>query len=179
MNTAIAYIYELAAIIMRPRFNKGLIFILLLFGCGQTNKSFDKTKVKIKLVYEVIPEDYDRKLYSISWQDTLGKSEGYLPKKILRRPKEIWCFVTNKKMDTLGYYKGLSTAQTFAYFQTTDTIVILNFKAGLNIFSDKFDNDKEGKKHWDTNKTSAEFEPIDFNIKTGLRKKFEIELTEK
>ncbi len=164
---------------MRPYFDIVLLFILLLSNCDQAKQSPNKPKIKIRLTYEVIPEDYNRNLYYIEWQDTLGKSEGYLPNKIYKRPKEVWCVVTNKKNDTLGYYKGLSTAQTLAYFQTTDTIVILNFMAGLNMFSDKFDNDKKGKEYWEANRLPIEFEPIDFNVKTNLLKKFEIELKEK
>ncbi|MCX2681418.1 hypothetical protein OOZ15_15800 [Galbibacter sp. EGI 63066] len=151
--------------------------ILLMFGCKETNKQ-DKSKIQLK--YEIIPEDYDRNLYYVNWTDTLGLSEGYLPNKILKRPKEIWCFVTNQENDTLGYYKGLSMAQTFCYFQTTDSIVTLNFMIGLNMFPDKFENDSTGAKaYWEVNKTPIEFEPIKINIKNGLRKEFEVELNEK
>jgi hypothetical protein len=156
-----------------------IYFSLLLLSCGQSTIKPDTTKKKMKLTYDVIPEDYDRHLYYVEWYDTLGKSEGYLPKKILRRPKEVWCTITNKNNDTLGYYHGLSMAQTFAYFQTTDTVVTFNFRTGLNMFSDKLDDDKEGRKYWEANRIPIEFKPVNFNIKADLKRKFEIELKEK
>lgn len=133
----------------------------------------------MKLAFEVIPEDYDRNLYYVNWQDTVGESEGYLPAKMLKRPKEIWCVITNKNNDTLGHYTGRSMAQTTAYFQTTDTVVILNFMIGLNMFSDKLDDEKTGREYWEANKTPIEFKPIHFNMKSDQRKKFELELIAK
>ena len=154
-----------------------ILVVVAFFGCKQTS-SPEKTKIQLK--YEIIPEDYERNLYYVDWTDTLGLSEGYLPDKILKRPKEIWCLVTNNQNDTLGYYHGLSMAQTFCYFQTTDSIVNLNFMIGLNMFPDKFENDTAGAKaYWETNKIPIEFEPVNVNIKYELRKEFEIELNEK
>ena len=149
----------------------------MISGCKEISKP-DKAKNQLK--YKIISEDYGRNLYYVEWTDTLGLSEGYLPDKILKRPKEIWCFVTNNQNDTLGYYHGLSMAQTFCYFQTTDSIVTLNFMIGLNMFPDKFENDTTGAKAYqEANKTPIEFEPIEVNIKTDLRKEFEVELYEK
>lgn len=51
---------------------------------------------------------------------------------------------------------------------------------GLNMFPEKFENDTLGAKaYWEANKTPIEFEPIEVNIKTDLRKEFEVELNEK
>jgi hypothetical protein len=155
-----------------------LILPFLLLGCGKTNNLTDKIKSKMKLTFEVIPEDYERNLSYIEWNDTLGQNEGYGGKWI-KRPKEIWCVITNVKKDTLGYYRGLSTAQTFADFQSKDTLVTLNFMAGLNFFSDKFENEKEAIDYSKKNNLPIVYEPIQINIKTDLRKKFEIELNEK
>ncbi|MFC0879011.1 hypothetical protein ACE01N_20620 [Saccharicrinis sp. FJH2] len=162
---------------MTRRIDILILLIMMLFGCKETSKP-DKTRIQLK--YEIIPEDYDRNLYYVDWTDTLGLSEGYLPDKILKRPKEIWCFVTNNQKDTLGYYHGLSMAQTFCYFQTTDSIVTLNFMIGLNMFPDKFEKDTTGAKAYlEANKIPIEFKPIKVNIKTELRKEFEVELNEK
>lgn len=162
---------------MTKRLDILILMILIISGCKETSKP-DKSKIQLK--YEIFPEDYDRNLYYVDWTDSLGLSEGYLPDKILKRPKEIWCFVTNNQNDTLGYYYGLSMAQTFCYFQTTDSIVTLNFMIGLNMFPEKFENDTLGAKaYWEANKTPIEFEPIEVNIKTDLRKEFEVELNEK
>ena len=134
----------------------------------------------MQLKYEIIPEDYERNLYSVDWTDTLGLSEGYLADKIFERPKEIWCFVINNENDTLGYYHGLSTPQTFCYFQTTDSIITLNFMIGLNILPRKFEKDTTGaKEYFESNKTPVEFKPVKVNIKSDLRKEFEVELNEK
>lgn len=164
---------------MSQQFDIALLLFLLLFGCGQTKSSNDNTKLKMKLTYEVISEDYDRNLYYVEWNDTLGQSEGYLPDNFHKRPKVICCFITNKNGDTLSHNQGLSTAQPFVYFQTTDTIVTLNFITCLNVFSDKFETDSNAARaYWEANKIPIEFEPIKIKT-TDLRKKFEIVLKEK
>ena len=136
--------------------------------------------------FEIIPEDYDRNLYTVEWKDTLGQSEGYQGEEFTKRPKEIWCVITNERKDTLGYYRGLSTAQTFAGFQSKDTIVTLNFLIGLNFFTDKFENgqskadfEKAARDYSIENKLPIVFKPIKINLKTDLRKKFSVELEEK
>ena len=153
---------------------------MTLFGCNKLNGSKELKNKTIQLSYEIIPEDYERNLYYVSWNDTLGLSEGYLPDKFLQRPKELWCFITNNSHDTLGYYKGLSMPQSYLYFQTTDTIVTLNFMIGLNIFSSKFETDTIGaKEYYKANTNPIEFEPIEINILTDLRQTFKRELKEK
>lgn len=143
------------------------------------------SKSRMQISFDVVPEDYERNLYSVEWKDTLGQAEGYQGAKILKRPKEVWCVITNDHKDTLGYYKGLSTAQTFTGFQSKDTIVTLNFMIGLNFFTDKFDNgqsmadyEKAARNYSKDNKLPIVFEPIQLNLKTDLRKKYDIELKE-
>ena len=163
-----------------------ILIVLELVSCQQKSKSIDISKSKIKLTFEVISEDLQSNWYYVEWKDTLGQSEGYKGHKWFTRPKEIWCVITNHKNDTLGYYKGLSTAQTFAYFQPTDTLVILNFMIGLNFFSEKFGNGKNiiefennARQYSKENRLPIAFEPILLNLKTDLRKKYDIELKEK
>jgi hypothetical protein len=137
----------------------------------------------MRISFDILPEDYERNLYTVEWTDTLGQAEGYQGRKLLKRPKEVWCVITNDRKDTLGYYRGLSTAQTFAGFQSKDTIVTLNFMIGLNFFTDKFDSgksmpdyEKAAYDYSQDNKLPIVFEPIQINLKSDLRKKFDIEL---
>ena len=139
----------------------------------------------MKLSFQVIPEDFERNLYYVEWMDTLGQSEGYQGDKLIKRPKEVWCVITNDNKDTLGYYWGLSTAQTFAGFQSKDTTVTLNFMIGLNFFTDKFENgqsmkdyEKAARNYSKDNKLPIVFKPIQISLKTDLRKKYDIELKE-
>jgi hypothetical protein len=163
------------------------LFILIgLLGCGQKSNSGGNTKSKMKLNFEVIPEDFENNLYYVDWTDTLGQSEGYLGDKQIKRPKEVWCFITNNNRDTIGYYRGLSTAQTYAGFQSKDTIVTLHFMIGLNIFSDKFEQEqdrgeyeKSTQDYSKDNKLPINFEPIQINLKTDLHKKYGVVLKER
>jgi hypothetical protein len=143
----------------------------------------DKSNSPMRISFDILPEDYERNLYTVEWTDTLGQAEGYQGRKLLKRPKEVWCVITNDRKDTLGYYRGLSTAQTFAGFQSKDTIVTLNFMIGLNFFTDKFDSgksmadyEKAAYDYSQDNKLPIVFEPIQINLKSDLRKKFDIEL---
>lgn len=146
------------------------------FGCAEKKH---REKGEIKLTYTIVPEDFERNLYYVDWEDTLGLSEGYLPDNILGRPKEIWCFITNKKKDTLGYYHGQSMAQTYCGFQSKDSIVVLNFMVGLNMFPNAFDKDTTGlMAYWEAHKTPIALEPIEVNLETDLRKDFEVILKE-
>ncbi|HMK27075.1 MAG TPA: hypothetical protein VK483_13680 [Chitinophagaceae bacterium] len=183
---AVAAMQLLAAIMMRPQFCITFLFVFGLVSCGQKSNSTDKTKSKMKLTFEVIPEDFEKNLYYVEWNDTLGQSDGYQGDKLIKRPKEVWCIITNDSKDTLGYYRGLSTAETFAGFQSKDTIVTLNFMIGLNFFTDKFesgqnedDYEKAARDYSKDNKLPIVFEPIQINLKTDLRKKYDMELKEK
>jgi hypothetical protein len=153
------------------------LFLLTILSCGQTNNSGVKPKEKIKLTFDVIPEDYDKNLYFVEWIDTLGQSKGFDK---IKRPEEIQCVIKNKNQDTLGYYLGLSTPQTFAYFQTVDTSVTLNFKISINIFSEAFNNnDNIRREYLKKDSIPIELEPVTVNIKKGLRKKMTMVLKEK
>lgn len=151
-----------------------------LVSCEQKSNPADNAKSSMRLSFEIIPEDFERNLYYVEWKDTLGQSEGYQGDKFIKRPKEVWCVITNGIKDTLGYYRGLSTARTFAGFQSKDTIVTLNFMIGLNFFTDKFENAQSLADYESNNqKLPMIFEPIQINLKTDLRKKYDIELIEK
>ena len=168
---------------MRPQFFISLLMFLGLFSCRQKNNLTGNSNSTMRISFDVIPEDYERNLYTVEWADTLGQAEGYQGRKLIKRPKEVWCVITNNSKDTLGYYQGLSTAQTFAGFQSKDTIVTLNFMIGLNFFTDKFDSgksmadyEKAAHDYSRANKLPIVFEPIQINLKTDLRKKYDIEL---
>lgn len=137
-------------------------------------------KSTIQITYEIIPEDYEQNHFTVKWKDTLGLGEGYLPEKFFSRPKEIWCNVTNRENDTLGYYKGMSMPHDYCDFKTTDTLVTLNFMIGLNILPEKFENDTTGATEYiKANQNPVEFKPIEVNMNTDLRQSFTIELKEK
>lgn len=169
---------------MKSSFYINILILFFISGCRQTDNSSEK--VKTRLTFEVYPEDYERKLYTLQWKDTLGQKEGYVDNKWLKRPKEIWCIVTNSKKDTLDYYMGLSMAQDFLTFASNDSIITLNFMIGLNFFSDKFgsgENMKEfennARQYSKDNRLPIVFEPIVLSLNTDLRKKYDIELKEK
>lgn len=168
---------------------KPCIYIIILFSfffSGCQKKDYKSEKVKTRLTFEVFPENYERKLYTVQWKDTLGQKEGFIGNKWLTRPKEIWCVVTNSKKDTLGYYVGLSMAQDFVTFESSDSIITLNLMIGLNFFSDKFgtgenmqDFQNNARQYSKDNRLPIVFEPIELNLKTDLQKKYDIELKEK
>lgn len=147
-----------------------LIIPILLSACGQHAAPTSSSKAKMQISFEVIPEDYALHLYNIVWEDTCGQSEGYGSDKI-KRPQEIWCFITNSHNDTLGYYYGMSTAQTFAAFQTTDSIVTVQFITGFNFFSDRFRAPKEAIDYAFDHHLPIAYQPLHINLKTDLRKK--------
>jgi hypothetical protein len=171
---------------MKPQLVIVYLLVLGLSNCKQKDSSLAEVKSTMKLTFEVIPEDFERNLFYVEWEDTLGLAENYRGDRFLQRPKEVWCVITNERKTTLGYYKGLSTAQTLVYFQSKDTIVTLNFMIGLNFFTDKFESSKNMKEYEqmarDYSKDNAlpvEFEPVKVNLKAGLRKKYTVELKEK
>lgn len=169
---------------MKPHPYLTLLLIIFVSSCQHADNSAEK--VKTRLNFQVYPEDYERKLYTVEWTDTLGQKEGYVADKWLKRPKEIWCVVTNTKQDTLAYYTGLSMARHFVSFEATDSFITLNFMIGLNFFSDKFDTQQGAKEfsngieaYTKDNKLPIMFEPIVINLNTDLRKKYDVELIEK
>lgn len=143
---------------------------LLLSSCGQHAEPSPSPKAKMKISFEIIPEDENLHLYTIDWEDTIGLSEGYGNNKI-KRPQETWCFITNSHNDTFGYYYGMSTAQTFAGFQTTDSIIKVRFMTGFNFFSDRFDEPKEAFDYAFDHHLPVVYQPLQINLKTDLRKK--------
>ena len=65
-----------------------------------------------------------------------------------------------------------------------DSIVYLNFMVGLNFFTDKFGDSLNMTEYRSTlsdyareNSLPKEFMPIEINLKTDLRKKYQLELT--
>lgn len=163
------------------KFTSTLLVLITLVSCGgNSNKTHEATKSIIQLTYEIIPEDYDRNYFTVTWTDTLGLSEGYLPDKFLSRPKEIWCIVNNRENDTLGYYKGMSMPHDYCSFKATDSLVTLNFMIGLNILPERFETDTTGAMAYiKANQTPIEYEPIEVNMNTDLRQSFTVELKEK
>lgn len=150
--------------------NISCLLLLLLLGCAQNYVQEEK----LWLSYEVIPEGNN--YYTINWKDTLGVSEGYHENdlRFIKRPREVWCVVTSITNDTLGYYRGLSTAQTFANFQTSDSVVKLNFMTGLNLFPDNYIEDKQ-----EMRKYPIKYKPIIFNINRNKNHRTEVELQRK
>jgi len=162
-----------------------VLLFLTIIGCKSSINSKSNFNERMKLTYQIIPEDED--LYYVEWKDTLGLNDGYHKDVLnwIKRPKETWCIITNEKADTLGYYLGLSTAQSFAYFKTTDSIIILNFMIGLNFFSDIFDNQttlvdhqKAAQEYLNRHGLPLKYRPLKINLNKEIRKEFEIELKE-
>lgn len=149
--------------------------IFFLIGCAENpgKLSIDRMKMNI----EIIPEDF-KGGYSISWNDTLGKSQGFA---IDNRPYELHCYITNNQNDTLGYYRGLSSPRQFAYFRTKgkkDSIINVKFRVGINHFSEfLFEQSQEYIDKFNANsKERIEFETLRLDLNSILRKKTEIEL---
>jgi len=142
----------------------------LLFGfiISCSEKPTPKKIKELPIKFTIVPETNDG-LYYVAWKDTLGQSNGYDQ---FNRPIELWCIIRNQKNDTIGYYKGLSTAQKLAYFETNDTIVTLEFKTGMNFFSEVYNgsSEKRNKNLWDYNiQKMTDFKPIKLNILKELR----------
>ena len=129
---------------------------------------------KLKITVEIIPEGED--LYYITWEDTIGMKSKY---GLLNRPLELWCHIQNLKLDTVGYYRGLSMPSSFTYFETKDSIVTFEFSKAFNFFNEAFFDEKEREVFWEKNKIPIRFEPIEMNLKSQLRQKVEVELVKK
>ena len=134
-------------------------------SCQSIDKTNTGNKEKLGITVEVVPEGDSS--YSISWKDTLGKSKGY---GLDERPSEVWCFIVDN-IDTVGHYRGLSTPTNYTYFLTKDTTVKVTFMIGPNVFS------KHGHKGARAEEV-IEFNPIDLNLKSRVRKPVEFVLTE-
>ena len=120
--------------------------------------------------FEVRADNADRNLYYVQWHDTLGQAEGYTRSKWVKRPKEVWCVITNKNNDTLGRYMGSSTAQNFANFQSKDSIVVLHFMMGVNFFSDLFNEEKDVDSYVKEHQLPRKYGPITVDIRKELNK---------
>lgn len=135
----------------------------------------------MKMQIEIIPE-FANGGYSLSWNDTLYQTQFRNDVFFLEnRPQELYCYVFNNKKDTLGFYRGLSSPRQWTYFQTrenTDSIINLKFLVGTNHFSEfLFEQSQEYiEKFNENNRERIEFKPIKVDLKTGLRKKLDIEL---
>ena len=167
---------------------KILIKILILIsilstGCIKNENKEHSSIDKMGLAIEIIP-DFGDTGYSISWKDTLCsefKNEwNYLD----LRPYELYCYITNRNNDTLGYYRGLSTPRQFTYFDTkseVDSIIKIDFSVGINHFSEFLA--KQTPEYIDQfnhrNKERIVFEKVEFNLNRDLRKKVSLELARK
>ena len=155
-----------------------IILIISFFTISCNEKPQAEKFNSLGINFRIIPE-YNDGTYYVEWKDTLGQKNGFDQ---FNRPLEVWCIVKNLTNDTIGYYKGLSTPQKMSYFTTTDSIVSLEFKVGINTFSEVYYNqsEKENKKLWNFNaQRMTDFEPIELNIKRDLRKEQNIVLNKK
>ncbi len=138
-------------------------------------KKKDKNPKKIlNVTIELIPEREN--IYYVTWEDTIGMKSKY---GILNRPLELWCHVQNTSLDTIGYYRGLSTPSTFTYFDTKDSIITIEFSKAFNFFNEAFENEVERKAFWEKNKIPVRFAPIVVNLNKDLKQKLMFELKEK
>ena len=131
-------------------------------------------KEKLKIAIEVIQEGEN--WYYITWEDTIGMKAKY---GLLNRPLELWCHIQNLKLDTIGYYRGLSMPSSFTYFETKDSIVTFEFSKAFNFFNKAFSDEKERKAFWEKNKIPIRFERIEINLNSQLRQNLIVELIEK
>ena len=155
------------------------IMILSIFNCCSNNPEKQKS-YNMKMDIEIIPED-SKGGYSISWNDTLrsdfAKDDRYLEK----RPYELYCYILNRKNDTLGYYIGCSSPRQWTYFQTSDNIdsmIYLKYSIGVNYFSSFLaEQSKEYIDNFNKRKIwEIKFKQIILNINSALRTKKKIEL---
>lgn len=144
-----------------------LCIVLTVFvSCQSVDEKNPVKKGKFGIVVEVIPEGENS--YSISWKDTIGQNAGY---HLINRPYEVWCFIMDLS-DTVGYYRGLSTPADYTYFSTTDSTVKVTFMIGPNIFSEK-------RNKGVSTDAVIEYNPVDMDLKSGLRQPVEFVLTER
>lgn len=155
-----------------------VVLALLAFACKEAH--MEHGKIKMNLTYEIIQENLKNNLYVLKWKDTLGLSKGYLPNNYFNRPKEVWCIITEKENDTIGYYCGSSMPRSYCYFTPTDSLVTLKFMVGFNILPKKFESDTLGMAAYlKASIKPKEFEPIHLNIRSDNEKQFEKIIKEK
>lgn len=149
---------------------KKILLLTLLFQLISCDNISRNNKINsLGINFKIFPE-FDDGTYYIKWKDTLGQKNGFDQ---FNRPIEIWCVITNTKNDTIGYYKGLSTPQKMAYFTTKDSIINLDFKVGINFFSEIYygNSEKNNRKLWDLNVSKmTSFETIELDLKRELLK---------
>lgn len=143
------------------------------YACLPMQKDKERT---MKLQWELIPEDVEQHLYTLTWNDTLGQAEA-LP--ITQRPLEVWCIITNQQHDTVGYYQGLSSPRDFLGFQSEDSIVEIHFAIGMNFFSNHWQTAKQYEVYRESNKLPVLFVPIKVNLHKDLRHLMDKVLTER
>ncbi|MFK7981750.1 MAG: hypothetical protein AB8G86_17345 [Saprospiraceae bacterium] len=174
------YIIQILSLIILGILSVFLIFEKARFGHDlgklkhQIENKLKEGRGKLKITIEVIPERED--LYYITWEDTIGMKAKY---GLLNRPLELWCHIQDLKLDTIGYYRGLSTPSSFTYFETKDSTVTFEFSKAFNFFNEAFFDEKERKAFWEKNKIPVRFEPIEINLNNQLRQKLIVELVEK
>ena len=154
------------------------ITIIGVFGCNNSVKN-DLSQKEMELTFYIYPEDISNNSFVIEWQDTLGIDLGYKDFKLNKRPQEVWCVLTNSKQDTLGYYRGRSTPDQYCFFESTDSIVNLNFMIGANFFSEQIGSKENYIEYSKQNKLPIYFEAIQFNLKTQLRDSIKLILKNK
>lgn len=165
---------------LAKRINRGAILLLLLTACTSekvVEVALTEAKATMRIKFQLIPEEFDGTLYSIGWQDTLGLSEGYVGSKFSKRPMEVWCLVKNESGDTLGEYKGLSSPQSFVYFQSSkrDTVALLYFSIGPSMNADPVAFTNTSMEYLND---PHRFEPVRVNLQVDLRKEFDLVLVE-
>ncbi len=122
-----------------------LIFIssLILINQGFTQRAkhnsswlqpqqVPKNEIKLSIIYEgtIQIQNAEVNSYSISWEDTIGMSQGFQP---YNRPNELKVVVRDK--DTIvGKYTGSSTQMTHCNFSTNSKDVSIHFWLGKNKF---------------------------------------------
>lgn len=157
------------------------IGIVFLAACSSMPKKLNIETLEIEI--EVVPEDYNGG-YLLSWVDGLCLEFNTDHRYLENRPYELYCFITNRHNDTLGYYSGLSSPRQFTYFQTSDTndsLINIKFLVGTNHFSGFLA--EQSQKYIDqfneNNSDRIEFETVQLDISKILHKKIEINLINK
>jgi hypothetical protein len=149
--------------------------LLILFPIFALACQFDQPAAwrqqDLEISIEVLGEGGN--YYSVAWDDTIGMRDSHL---LYNRPLELWCHVLSVRNDTLGYYRGMSTPMTFAYFETTDSLVILQFAKAFNHFSDAFTSEQARRRFWEKHREPVEYESIRIDLRDQVGEKLNYEL---